>query len=294
MKSLTPRKGVRLMLVCVLFDGSVGMIIKMLNWNPFAIAGLRSMLAAALLFAYYKSLGVRLAVNRRSVPAGMMISAMFITFVVATRLTTAANAIALQFCNPVFIILLSFLVFRQKPSPRDLLTVAGVLIGVFLIFFGSLSAEGARPRYATAGNAIAVVSGVCLAGMILFNNRAREPAEHYGALVLGHSFTFVAGIYFIVSSPPILDAASIVSILSLGILQQAIPNILYAYAIRVIKPLVCSLLMMLSLVVNPLLVFATVGERPGLTEATGCAVILAVSAAVIISDERRHKQTADK
>ena len=287
MRSITSKHGVRLMLICVLFDGSAGMLIKLLPWNPFVIAGLRGALASALLFLYYKNRGIKIVVNRRSILAGAMISAMFITFISATRMTTAANAIALQFTNPVFIILFLFLIFRQKPKARELLSVLGVFAGVILIFSGSVSAAG------LPGNILGVVSGAALAGMLLFNNRVKDPGEHFGALILGHVVTFIISVWFIISDPPVINTTTTLAILALGVLQQMVPNILYAYAIRVVKPLVCSLIMMLQLVVNPALVFIMVGEIPGVAEAAGCALILLVSAAAVVTDAKARRGKID-
>ena len=287
-KAITPARGMQFMLVFVLFDSSAGVFIKLLPWNPFVIAGIRSAIAFIFLLIYYKSMGIKIVVTRNSVLAGLMISAMFITFIAATRLTTAANAIALQFSNPFFIIILSLLLFKQKPSKKDLLTVTGVLIGIVFIFGGSFTLDG------MPGNTLALFSGLCLAGMLIFNNRVKDQSEHYSALVLGHGITFLAGSYFIFVYPPSLNAGTISFVLALGILQQVIPNILYAYAIRVCRPLVCSLIMMLQLILNPVLVFLAVGEIPSFMEITGCAIILSVCVWTLLNKESKSSNISKK
>lgn len=281
---ITPAKGLRYMIICAVCDSSVGMLIKLLPWNPFVIAGLRSALASFLLLVYYKKVGIELAVTRRSVLAGLMISAMFISFVSATRITTAANVVALQFSNPIFIILLTFLIYRQKPSRRDLLTVTGVIIGIIMIFGGSMTYGG------MFGNFLALFSGLCLAGMFLYNNRVKNPAEHYSALIIGHFITFLISIFFLFTSPPVFTLITTLAILGLGVIQQTVANILYAYAIRACKPLVCSLILTLQLVLNPVLVFLIVGETPTLIAAFGCGIILLVSATTIILNARSQEE----
>ena len=282
--SIAPTQGLRYMVIVAICDSSVGMLIKLLPWNPFVIAGLRSAIASFLLLVYYKKIGTPLAVTRRSVLAGFMISAMFITFVSATRITTAANVVALQFSNPIFIVLLTYLIYRQKPSRRDFLTVLGVIIGVIMIFGGSMTYGG------MFGNILALLSGLCLAGMFLYNNRVKNPAEHYSALIIGHFITFLAGIFFLFTSPPVFTLQTTLAILGLGVVQQAVSNILYAYAIRACKPLVCSLILTLQLVLNPLLVFFVVGETPTLIAALGCIIILLVSAVTIILNAKPQEE----
>lgn len=281
--NITPAQGLRYMIICAICDSSVGMLIKLLPWNPFVIAGLRSALASFLLLVYYKKVGIKLAVTHRSILAGFMISAMFITFVTATRITTAANVVALQFSNPIFIVLLTFLIYRQKPSRRDLLTVAGVIIGVLMIFGGSMTYDG------MFGNILALLSGLCLAGMFLYNNRVKNPAEHYSALIIGHFITFLVSIFFLFTSPPVFTIQTTLAILGLGVVQQAVSNILYAYAIRACRPLVCSLILTLQLVLNPLLVFFVIGETPTLIAALGCIIILLVSAITIVFNSKSEE-----
>ena len=290
MVSITPKQGLKLIFLCVLFDGTAGMFIKLLPWNPFVIAGLRGGLAFLLLFCYYKSQGIQIVVNHRSVLAGCMISAMFFTFVAANQLTMASNVVALQFSNPVYIVLITALLFRQKPLKREVLTVLGVLIGILLIFSGSVTPGVSQAQYPMLGNILAAISGLCLAGMLIFNNRVKDPREHFSALLLGQLITFLVSIYFIFTNPPVFSATAVLAILSLGILQQAVPNILYSYAIRVLKPLLCSLIMMLNLVINPVLVFFALGEIPGMLEILGSAVILCVSVTAIVTSSKQEAQ----
>ena len=278
--AITRAQGMRFMLICALCDGSVGTLIKLLPWNPFVIAGFRGALASSLLFVYYRRSGIKLKVSLRSLLAGCMISAMFISFIVATKLTSAGNAVALQFCYPIFIVLLSFLIFKRKPALREILMTMGVIAGIALVFGGSLTAEG------MPGNILALFSGLCLAGMLLFNNRVRDPAEHYAALVLGHLITFLASIYFFAAAFPTFTVQSTLAILALGIVQQAVTNILYAYAIRVCEPLTCALISMLQLAINPVLVYFAIGESLSAVGASGCAVILAVSVAAIVHEQK--------
>ena len=86
---------------------------------------------------------------------------MAFTFVMATKMTTAANAIVLQFTEPVFLILIVWIVYRQIPKKVAVLTCFLVLCGIFCFFFESLSTGG------MAGNILAIVSGVTYAGVFL-------------------------------------------------------------------------------------------------------------------------------
>ena len=86
---------------------------------------------------------------------------MYICFSVANKLTTAANAIVLQFTCPVFLVLLEAFLFHQKIRKRDMSVVLIVLFGIALFFFDQLSPSG------IAGNFVAIAAGMFMAGMFL-------------------------------------------------------------------------------------------------------------------------------
>jgi drug/metabolite transporter (DMT)-like permease len=261
-------QGMTLMILFSFLDSTAGLFIKLLPWNPFVIAGIRGLLAFLLLFSFYRVRKNRISLSVNSVLGGAVISVMFITFVTATRFTTAANAALLQYSNPVFIILFGCLLFRQKPKPGDLVVVAAITGGITLLFWGNHSPNQ------SLGNALALTSGAAFAAMFTFNNRVKSETEHIGAILLGHLFTFLVCLPFLCIIPPIIKTDTILPILGLSILQQAIPFIIYARAIRICSPLPLSLITMIGPVLNPLLVRIFVGESPSSFAILGGTLIL--------------------
>ena len=114
---------------------------------------------------------------------------MALTFVMATKMTTAANAIVLQFTEPVFLILIVWIVYRQKPKKDAVLTCILVLCGIFCFFFESLSTGG------MAGNILAIVSGVTYAGVFLIKKFPGGDFE--SSLMVSHLISIVVGIPFL-------------------------------------------------------------------------------------------------
>jgi drug/metabolite transporter (DMT)-like permease len=260
--------GIILMVIFSFFDSTAGLFIKLLNWSPFVIAGLRSLLAFAALFIIYKLQGRNVRLSLMSFLGGCIISIMFITFVVATQMTTAANAVMLQYSNPVFILLIAFFFYGQKPGKSDIIVVALVLCGVFLMFQTSYGKGG------MIGNALAVLSGAAFAGMFIFNNRIKSETDNISSILLGHLITFIICVPFLFLFPPQISVRNISSIVALGLLQQTIPFILYAKAIRLSTPLVLSLVTMLGPVLNPFLVWIFIGENPSIFTLFGGFLIL--------------------
>ena len=82
-----------------------GIFIKLINWNPMAIAGSRSAIAALVMMVYLKKF--KFKINKSMLICACSYSLLVILFVSANKLTTSANAILLQFTSPVWVALLS-------------------------------------------------------------------------------------------------------------------------------------------------------------------------------------------
>ena len=89
------------MLLCAALWSIAGIFIKLIPWNGFAVAGMRSLIAG-LTFAVYMLITKRRYIcNKRTILGGVLAGSVYTCFTVANKLTTAANAIVLQFTAPV-------------------------------------------------------------------------------------------------------------------------------------------------------------------------------------------------
>ena len=77
----------------------------------------------------------------------------------ANKLTTAANAIVLQFTSPIFIMLFLAALYGQKFMPSDYITVFATFCGIAVFFLSDL--HGGQMK----GNLVGVLDGVFMAGM---------------------------------------------------------------------------------------------------------------------------------
>lgn len=117
-----------------------GLLIKLVDWNAMAIAGARSAIAALVLLAFIRR--PRFTWSRYQVGATISYAATVILFVAATRLTTAANAILLQYTAPVYIALFGSWFLRERARPLDWAAIVLVVAGMSLFFVDGLTAEG--------------------------------------------------------------------------------------------------------------------------------------------------------
>ena len=261
------RNATIMMLACASLWSIAGIFIKMVPWNPLVIAGGRSVIAMVVVGGFMAVTRQKIKVTRNAVITALLMMLTFMAFMAANKLTTSANAVVLQFTSPIFIMLLSFLLFKQRFRKGDLFTVVFTLFGISLFFLDQLSGGS------LLGNIIAVLSGLILAGMYIATNRTENESK-LTAIFLGHVFTAVIGlpVAFFVDTP--LTSKAVGSILVLGVFQLGIPYILMALASRHCPPLTCNLIGVLEPLLNPLWVFLFDGEAPGVWALVGGVIVI--------------------
>lgn len=244
-----------------------GVLIKLLPWNPLVISGFRSLLAAGVMALYLRRAGISVRVNRDSILSCLTLCGLMFTFVAANKLTTAANAIVLEYSAPAFIVVFSAVYFKQRFHAADIFAVTGTMLGIAMFFLDRLS-----PGH-LLGNCIALFSGVLMAMNYLVSARADTDSRMSGIL-LAHLATAAIGVPAALFFPPAVSAASLAGILTLGIFQLGVPYVLYGLALKNSPPLACSLIGTLEPLLNPLWVYLVCGEAPGKYALFGGAVVL--------------------
>lgn len=255
------------MLVCATLWSIAGIFIKLIPWNGFAVAGMRSLIAGITMAVYMLFKRYRYRVNKRTLISGVLTACVYTCFVCANKLTTAANAIVLQFTSPVFIVIFSALIFKKPVRRGDLTVVLLTLAGIALFFFDQL-----KPGY-VAGNFVAIAAGMFMAGMFMSVGEL-QGEERFSAIVTGQFLTFLIGLPFIIATKPVFTLASTLSILTLGVFQLGISYILYVKASAYCPPLACCLLGAVEPLLNPVWVFLFDGERPGVFALVGCVIVV--------------------
>lgn len=255
------------MLACAALWSVAGIFIKLIPWNSLAIAGSRSLLAAGVIFIFMKISGFRITFEKKGLMTGFFLALVFLLFVTANKMTTAANAIVLQSTAPVFILIISGVIYKRKLRRMDVAAVVFTMIGIVLFFFDDMG--GGK----TAGNLVGVASGIALAFMYSYLGEAGEE-ERMNGIFWGNLMTALVGVPFVFITRAPLSSSSMMYIAILGILQLGIPYILLVQASRACSPLTCSLLGMLEPLLNPVWVFIFDGERPGRLSLIGAAIVI--------------------
>ena len=271
-------KAILLMAATALIWSSGGLAIKLVEWNPMAITGVRSGLAALTLAVLFRK---RLCFCFSPIQWGAAIgyAGLLITNVVATKLTTSANAILLAYTAPVYVALLAPWLLKEKTRKSDWLFIGVTVGGMTLFFLDRLSPSGLW------GNIIAMGTGLSYAVFTLCM-RAQKDASPVESVIMGHVLTALCGLPFMFDTLP--SAESWLGLLYLGILQQGVSLVLYTWAIQRLGALEAILIMMLEPIFNPIFVAVGYGELPGLwAVAGGVTVIGAVTLRGVLGALRR-------
>lgn len=259
------------MLLCGAMWSLAGIFIKQIPWHPMVISGCRGLVAAATVGLCLCLSRTRIRFTKKGFLSGLFMCLTAICFVIANKLTTAANAIVLQFTSPIFILLFSALLFRQKFSRADIWAVVLTSLGVALFFLDQLS-----PGH-LLGNVFAVVAGAFCAGMCIAMNRC-DFDERMGGMLMGHLLNALIGLPFCFFTAPDLSFTPVLCIIILGVVQLGLPYILFVKAEEHCSALAVNLLSVVEPILNPVWVFIFDGEVPGLFALLGAvAVILTVT-----------------
>ena len=205
-------------------------------------------------------------------------------FALANKLTTAANAIVLQFTAPAFILIYSGLFFRQKIRRADLAVVLIVLGGIPLVRLDQLGPS------TIAGNFVAIAAGMFMAGMYMTVGNV-ELHERFSAIVIGQAVAFLVGLPAVITTGPVMTPVTVGTILALGVLQLGISYLLYVLASRTCPALACCLLGAVEPLLNPVWVLIFNGERPGVFAlAGGIIVIIAITVWCVWDGKQKEVQ----
>lgn len=265
-----------MLLTAAVFLSTSGLFIKLISWQPLAILSGRSLLAAIVFFvylAYQRQLTYRW--TRLQVVGAVAYVSTQLLFIMATKLTTAADAIFLQYAAPLYVVLLGYWFLGERPQRADLLTMPVIFLGMLLFFGQALSFEG------MLGNILAVLSGVTMAVMIVCL-RAQKGGVPANTIMLGNIIGFLVGLPFLLQET--FAASDVAIIVYLGLFQLGIPFLMYTAAVRQLQALETALIVSLEPILNPIWVFLVLDEVPGQLALLGGALVVgAVAVRAFIS-----------
>lgn len=254
-----------MLVITALLWSTGGFLVKGIQWHPVAIVGMRSLIAAAVILIAIRK--PELTWSLPQLGGAVCYAGTVILYVIANKLTTAANAVLLMYTAPIYVIIFGPWFLKEKASRQDWLAVGAVMVGIVVFFMDKLSPEG------FLGNMLAVLSGVSFAWMTLFLRKQKRgsPVE---SVFLGNLLAAVIGLPFFLREE-LPEINGILMLIALGTFQLGFSYVLYTKAIQKVRAFEAVLITMLEPVLNPVWVFLLLGEVPGNWALAGGTIVMA-------------------
>jgi len=267
------------MMACAFLWSVAGLFIKILEWNPFLIAGMRSLIAFFFLLMIVRT--VRLAWSWPLVGAALANAATMLLFVAANKTTTAANAIILQYLAPAFTAILGVIILKENIRREQLIALMLTPVGMALLFLDRLSAGQ------MFGNLLALTSA-CTFSLMFILTRMQKEGNPLQSFMASHAITALIALTIAAFLPiPRFTPEAVGSILILGVFQIGLAAVFFSYGIKRVSAVTANLIALIEPVFNPVWVFLLLREAPSAQAILGGSIIIgSVTAASLISGWR--------
>ncbi len=272
-------KGILSTVLAALVWSTAGLFIKLLPQDAFAILCYRAMYTMGFFFILFRK--EVFLFNRQMWINAFFYAGLLIAFVVATKLTTAANAIFLQYTGAAYILLLEPLIFKTSYTKVNILTAIICFLGMGLFLQeGLVNSSG-------WGIPVAALSGLFFAGFFL-GQKSNSPDFHVAAIFWGNLIVVIIGFSSFWDAPPAsLNEHGMLAFL--GVIQMGIGYALFTYGLQRITATESSLITMLEPLFNPIWVIIGFGEMPSFLSGIGGAVIILALIGRLLVIERQKK-----
>ena len=264
MAPLSPLRGRLLVVAAALLWSTGGLAIKLVPLPALGVAFWRSLVSAIFLVVVFRPARARW--RHASIATSLIYALMILSFVSATKMTTAANAIFLQYTGPLYVLAFAPFLLKERFRHVDAAAMAVALAGMSLFFVGRLDPG------ALTGNLVAVVAGFFF-GLVILLLRRDAAGDAIPSVIAGN-FLAAALAFPFARGHLALGGRGILLVLFLGIVQLGISYVLFVRGLTVVPAAEASLLGMLEPMFNPLWAFLGLGEKPSAWALLGGAIVL--------------------
>jgi drug/metabolite transporter, DME family len=275
-------KGVLAVVLTALLWSSGGLLIKLISLNSMQLSFFRCLIAAIVFALIFRKKVLK--VNKLAILNAVFYATVLTLFVIATKTTTAANAIFLQSTAPIYVLIFEPIINKTRWEPINIITIAVCFVGMILFFLGELS-----PGH-LEGNIVALLAGIAFAAFFL-GMRKNDKEYQQSAIFYGNIMVAAICIPFIIELETI-SLSDLWMVSFLGVFQIAAAYAIFTYGIKRILAVEASIISMLEPVLNPVWVLLGYGEVPTTFAIIGGLIIIsAISLRTLVagSDIIRRK-----
>ena len=264
-KIIEHQKGLLFVFIAAFLWSSRGLLIKLINLAPMQLSFFRCTIAAMTFAIIFRKRVLQL--NKLTLLNSFFYAAVLISFVISTKLTTAANAIFLQATAPIYVLIFEPLINKTSYEKVNIITIIICFLGMILFFVGEL-----QPGH-LEGNFVALFSGLAFAAFFL-GMKKNDHRYQQSSIFYGNVLVAIVCIPFLFSIE-VLTFSDLWMVTFLGVFQIAIAYAFFASGLKRVIAVEASIISMAEPVFNPVWVFLGYGEVPTVTAIIGGLIILA-------------------
>ncbi|HZW40595.1 MAG TPA: EamA family transporter [Ignavibacteriaceae bacterium] len=272
------QKGTLAIFIAALLWSTGGIFIKLISFGALPLSSLRSFFSAATFFVIFK--GKVFKYNKFAVMNALFYAAILVLFVAATKITTAANAIFLQYSASIYVLIFEPIINKTKYELLNVIVIIICFVGMGLFFVGQLA-----PGH-FLGNILALLSGLAFAAFLL-GMRKNKPEYQASTIFLGNTLIFLicSPFIFTIVNPSIKDFAMVGY---LGIIQIGVAYAFFSFGLKKVLAIEAAIISMIEPVLNPVWVAIGYGEIPTIYSIIGGVIIIsAVTIRTIIVEKSK-------
>ncbi len=254
-----------------------GVAIKSCALSSWQIASFRCGVAAVAMWLMVPQ--ARQRWTSRTLWVGVAYAATLTLYALANKTTTAANAIFLQSTSPLYVLMLAPWLLGEQRRRRDLLWMAGMILGLGLFFVGQNAASETAPDPAR-GNIYAAAAGLSWAltvmGLRWVSRSEQDRGQAAVAVVVGNCLAFLICLPMALPVSPVAVGDWLI-VMYLGVFQITFAYVLLTRAVRKVSAFEVALLLLVDPVLSPVWAWWIHREVPGVGSIAGGLVILLVA-----------------
>ena len=259
------RSGGLLVLLGAIAFSLGGLLIKLIPLSPIAINCGRCVFSSLIIGIYMYLTRHKLVINKTVITGALFVFLMLMGYVVSNKLTTAANAIVLEYTAPILVIVFEAILFKKRPDKISIIICLFVLMGIAIVVLDGMKAGN------FLGDMIALSSGVFYALTMMLNEF--KNSDSLSSVFLGHLFTALIGVGFIDVFLK-ADTKTLALVAALGIFQAGLGYTLLTVGLKKCDPLSGSLMTCIEPVLNPILVAIFYKEYLSINQIIGCVIVI--------------------
>lgn len=262
----------------------LGIASKLVSTDPIVITGITGLFAFGVIRFYYRK--HKLRISPLTVLTGFLYAGVNMTFYLANRYTTVTNTIVLQYCSPIFVLLLNVLLAHYKPKKKELVILSVCFAGM-LIFFCDQLGGGQM-----LGNALALFSGLLFAGN--FYCTAQPENDPPSCMMISQGICAIVGLGYMVGTHHYPVPKDLLLLIGVGVVLTGFSSIAYSKGMALTSALTANLIALSEVFMAPLWAFLLFHEQMGRYSAIGIVLMLGAILAECITGTEEGEEHEER